>query len=185
MQLIVEGPDGSGKTTLVERIEREYGLTRRPRAVSSEAKALRPIDDYVEEELAAGPGLRFYDRFALISSPMYIPLHATMPGRFNDRDWLLMVNELFWNHDPVIIVCLPPIEEVRKNVAGDDNNKVVWDKIDQYYLNYHAWVVSNIARRHKVTDQASIMVWDYTKPDEKKLQGHIRYAIAMAEVKGK
>ncbi len=56
--IIVEGPDGAGKTTLVERIESEYGLTREPRAVSAGAEKLKPIGRYIEDELEKGFGMR-------------------------------------------------------------------------------------------------------------------------------
>ena len=63
--ILVEGPDGAGKSTLVERLERDWGITREPRAVSKEAKALTPLGPYIEEELSKGFGMRLYDRFAL------------------------------------------------------------------------------------------------------------------------
>ena len=69
--IVVEGPDGSGKTTLVKRImDSKLGseLELMPRAVSKDAKSLTKIDDYIEEELGKGFGMRLYDRFALISS---------------------------------------------------------------------------------------------------------------------
>ena len=69
--IIVEGPDGAGKTTLVEQLERDWGLTRERKQTSAQAVSLMPPGAWIEEQLDMGFGMRLYDRFALISSPLY------------------------------------------------------------------------------------------------------------------
>lgn len=157
--IIVEGPDGSGKTTLVELIEHETGLVRQPRAVSKEAKALVPIGDYIEQELYKGFGWRLYDRFALISSPAYAMLpNRTFVEPLTDLDWLKAKHHQFQKIDPLIIVCLPPLATVITNVMKGEDNLVVQRDIETIYINYLNFAASQV-------HNTSCMVWDYTSAD--------------------
>ena len=169
--IVVEGPDGAGKTTLVEQIENDWSLTREPRAVSSEAKSLLPIGPYIETELGKKFGWRLYDRFALISSPMYISLpNRTFREEMLNSSWLTMQYARFTAIDPLIVYCLPPLEVVRANVLNDPHNKVVHEHIDNIYWNYVAFA----ARVYS----PSTMIWDYTNPDLLHLAALLRWAKA-------
>lgn len=173
--IIVEGPDGSGKSTLVSQIELDWGLVRERRAVSSAAESLVPIGEYIETELNRGFGMRLYDRFALISSPMYMMLpNRTFVFPMTDYDWLRAQYYKMKRLDPVIIYCLPPFEEVMANLEREDNSGgKVLANAEQIYLNYVAFA----AREYS----SSIMVWDYTKPDTLRLANLIRWAQARVE----
>jgi hypothetical protein len=173
--IIVEGPDGAGKTTLVSRIELDWGIVREKRAVSSAAEALTPIGEYIEAELNKGFGMRLYDRFALISSPMYMMLpNRTFVEPMTDYTWLQGQYVKFRKVNPVIIYCLPPFDEVKANLEREDNSGgKVLEHAEQIYLNYVAFA----AREYN----SSIMVWDYTKPDLLRLANLLRWANARTE----
>jgi len=173
--IIVEGPDGAGKTTLIERIEADWGLSREPRAVTSAAESIVPIGDYIDTQLNLGFGWRLYDRFALISSPMYMMLpNRTFREEMLDFTWLQAQYVKMSKVDPVIIYCLPPLEEVKKNLSQDDNSGgKVQPNIEQIYLNYHAFA----ARVYS----SSSMVWDYTNPDLLRLAHLLRWAKARVD----
>jgi hypothetical protein len=170
--IIVEGPDGAGKSTLIGRIEKDWNLTREPRAVSKDAKSLVPIDDYIEQELRKGFGMRLYDRFALISSPQYMALpNRTFAGRMTDPDWLRDRHHRFAQIDPVIILCLPSWETVKKNTAVDVHDGLdLTNYIETIYLNYVNWYATYA---HSST---SVMIWDYQKPDLLRLAALLRWA---------
>lgn len=171
--IILEGPDGAGKTTLRDRILADWGgeFVAQPRAVSSDAVSIVPIGEYIEKELARGFGNRLYDRFALISSPMYLPLpNPTFVDPMTNVDWLRAQYQKMDTVDPAIIYCLPPLEEVRKNVLNDESSEVMWPYIDLIYHNYVAFIA-----RHWST---SSMVYDYTNPDLLRLAGLLRWASA-------
>jgi len=174
--IIVEGPDGAGKSTLVAQIEQMWGVTREPRAVSKEAKSLVPIGEYIEGELEKGFGKRIYDRFALISSPMYMGLpDRTFRDQMLDRDWLMNMHTKFKRIDPVIIICLPPLKIVKRNVNKGEDNLVVQETIEEIYWLYHNWYCSH----HPFN--SSTALWDYTSDDPlqfSRIEGLIRWAEA-------
>lgn len=174
--IIVEGPDGAGKTTLIERLEGQLGITREPRAVSSEAKSLVPIGHYIEDELRKGFGMRLYDRFALISSPMYMPLpNRTFRDEMLNQDWLMAHWVKMTRIDPLIILCLPPMADVVRNVKRDPHNKAVWDYIETIYLSYHNWYCAH----HPFNP--SIILWDYTNPNHQLLSNGLNWVKARIE----
>ena len=178
--IIVEGPDGSGKSTLVARLEEQLEIDREPRAVSSDARSLIPIGKYIETELRRGFGLRLYDRFALISSPRYMSLpNPTYRDELLDRVWLVRMSRLFTEVDPAIILCLPPYDVVQQNVVSDPTSEVMYNHLYQIYWGYHDWYC-----HQKAAYNTSVLLWDYTNPDEKGLDGLIRWAQARAKVGG-
>lgn len=178
--IIVEGPDGAGKTTLVERLETELGVTREPRAVTSGAQKMKPIGQYVEEELEKGFGTRLYDRFALISSPMYLSLpNPTFSEEMLDLVWLASAWGKFRVINPVVIMCLPDFATVKANVAKDESSKVMWDHWETIYWNYHNFLAMHL-------ENTSILHFNYTltgQPhdyQEQRLRGLISWARARA-----
>ena len=153
---IVEGPDGSGKTTLVARLENMLGVSREPRAVTAGAEKIKPIGAYVQEELDKGFGLRLYDRFALISSPMYLSLpNPTFSEEMLDLVWLASAWRRLRQIDPVIILCLPDFATVKANVAKDESSKVMWEYWETIYWNYHNWLAVNL-------ENTSVLHYNYT-----------------------
>lgn len=156
--LIVEGPDGSGKTTLVGRLEQKLKVTREPRAVSKEATVLTDMAIWTHHELDRGFGNRLYDRFNLISSPFYSMLPApTFSGKMLEPEWLKDAWQKFRRVGPVIILCLPPKDVVIENVFRGEDNQVVKKDIGTIWNLYH-----NFAAQYPFAS----MVWDYTRKDE-------------------
>lgn len=160
--IIVEGPDGAGKTNLCKRMLDVFDLELMPKAVTSaETRSIVPIGKYVEDELGKGFGMRLYDRFALISSPMYLSLpEPTFVHPMTDLEWLRAQWELFARIDPVIIFCMPPLEVVKENLRNDpETPDFVKNRIDIIYYSYLAFM----ARSWNGRDFSSAwLVWDYT-----------------------
>lgn len=171
--IIIEGMDGAGKTTLRDKIiaDWEGEFVIQPRAVTSGAVSLVPIGKYIEAELDRGFGPRVYDRFALISSPMYLPLpDPTFVDPMTDVDWLRLQYHKMDKVDPAIIYCLPPLEVVLENLRNDPSSEVVLPYGKTIYNNYVAFIA-----RHWST---SCMVYDYTQPDLLRLSGLLNWASA-------
>jgi hypothetical protein len=166
--IIVEGPDGSGKTSLVNSLKSMLGLQQAKKAVDPDMRATTPIKDYVDLSLALpSPGL-LYDRFYLISAPIYGPLCGMVPP--NDliknseqfEAWL----SLFRTLRPIIIYCLPPIETVDYNLHHGPVGQAaqamqVWD---QAY-----WAYWSKAHQDLADSSFTVRIYDYTKDQPRDL----------------
>lgn len=158
--IIVEGPDGGGKTNLVRRLEKTLQLKAEARVVSKTTQPMGDLMSWVETDLAGWPRAALYDRHRLISEPIYGPVlrEAPNPG-FQDLEWLTEMQQRFVLHSPLVIYCLPPFEVVRQNVMTGDDNVVVQDHISKIY-----WLYFMAATRNPLS-----LVWDYTDPDPTRL----------------
>lgn len=127
--IIVEGPDGSGKTTLIKQLAGVTQLPIAPRVVSKDAEAQVDLVEWVEKNLQQGFQATLFDRHRLISEPIYGPiLRSKSEPMFDNFIWLS--NQLFslYKMGPVIIYCLPPFGAVWESVRNDPDNKVVHDE---------------------------------------------------------
>jgi hypothetical protein len=158
--LIVEGPDGAGKTTLIEHLQDYTGLPIAPRVVSKEAKAMVDLSKWVDENLDAGFQQTIFDRHRLISQPIYGPAMGRTSEGFDKLSWLGPRMKRLYELRPVIIYCLPPKEVAWANVKSDPDNKVVADPtlFSSIYDSYVARAAVDYSR-----GDALVKVWDYTK----------------------
>lgn len=169
MSIIVEGPDGGGKTTLISKISEVFHLDPEPRVVDQQTRAMTNLKVWVEEDNKRPEGWILYDRHRLISECIYGPIMRPQ-GRdgFTNYSWLADQLGIFYSRQPFIIYCLPPAEEVKRNVYGDSNNGAVMPYID---VIYDAYVVrAAIDRYHTPTHH-----WDYTNPSEDMLLDSLDY----------
>lgn len=158
--IIFEGPDGSGKSTLMHQLNDELKLPIAPRVVSKETEAMVDLQTWVDQNLETGFQPIIYDRHRLISEPIYGPtLRGTSqePG-FSDVTWLAPRLRQFYELKPVIIYCLPPLEVVQANLKNDPDNTRVLDKIEAIYTAY----VARIALDYSLAP-GKVYVWDYTR----------------------
>jgi Deoxynucleoside kinase len=155
--LIVEGPDGAGKSTLVGRLVGTLGWEVASKVVDSNTKASVDLVQWVERNVAAGLQPRIFDRHRLISEPIYGPLlRGDMEPGFNDFRWLRQwQGRLRQEVEPLVIFCLPPLETVKANLLNDANNKAVAGIVDPMY-----WLYFNAAASWGYPS----LVWDYTRP---------------------
>lgn len=154
--LIVEGPDGSGKTTLVNRLSSDLGLKVAPKVVSADMTTNIDLKAWVEDNIEKGFRALIFDRHRLISEPIYGPLfrHRMMPG-FDSMNWLKYHQSSLRRINPIVIWCLPPLQRVFDNIKGDLENIIVSDRLVEVYWSY--W---NAAASWPSTSSA--MIWDYT-----------------------
>lgn len=178
--IIVEGPDGAGKTRLVERLEDRFAVERRPRAVRSSLEG--PVDDlcrWVFEDtkwhhtrIYAGQPVEYdwisiYDRHPLISEPIYGPL---VRGKLPDEWSYTWMNESIRALEPIsplIIFCMPPLEQVLANIKTNPDEQMpgVYANMERIYALYTATVAMWSGRREPV----GVFLHDYTSVNEEQL----------------
>lgn len=157
--LIVEGPDGAGKTTLIRQFQEAFDIPVAPRVVSKDAEAMTDLQDCVDNNLDEGFQSTIFDRHRLISETIYGPVLRSYQSKgFDDLSWLGPRLQRFYDLQPIIIYCLPPLEVVRKNIEGDEDNKVVAAHIDALYTAY----VARASLDHAFSP-GMVKIWDYTK----------------------
>lgn len=159
--IIVEGPDGAGKTTLISQLQERYGFEVAPRVVTKGAEAMVDLQLWVEENIEAGFQYRIFDRHRLISEFIYGPLlrKEQQPG-FTDLTWSwIQLERLYTRVNPLVIYCLPRLEVVAENVFNSgDENKVVLEHIEAMYTAYVHRASLDLTFRPMHT-----FVWDYTR----------------------
>lgn len=146
--IIVEGPDGGGKTSLARQLSAYMGLPIAPRVVSKEATAMTNLKVWTEQNVAKGFQHTIFDRHRLISQPIYGPiLKPDSPSEgFMDYNWVGRMMELFYDARPLIVFTMPRLETVMANIENDPDNTVVKDHIKAIYQGYVARAAIETAR---------------------------------------
>ena len=135
--IIIEGPDGAGKTTLINQLMAEFNLDVQPRVVGKNTKDLVDLKQWVEGDLEKGFRYTIFDRYRLISEFIYGPtLRVEQKPGFVDVVWSIIQIRKLQQIGPIIIYCLPPLEVVRANVTGDADNTEVAEFIEPLYAGY-------------------------------------------------
>lgn len=156
--IIVEGPDGSGKSSLAQKLCIDLPAPIAPKAVSGEMNDIVDVQKYVDQHLDEGFRKLIFDRFALISEPIYSAAMRKIEPRagWMDYRWLSQAHSRMRDVAPLVIICLPPIDEVWKNCQRDEFNKRLFPDKQRIAAVY--WLYFNLAARNP----AHIM-YDYTK----------------------
>ena len=148
--IVIEGPDGTGKTTLARDLSRKFGLeySRPPaHALSSEGGALSSaLADWWVEQVAAVPSMRIYDRTYYISDPIYRPHSGRTP--LEDGPSFCRNLAAFIQSAPAIVFCLPPLEIAMANTFDQEEGRPQLSYLDrekaeivywQYWAAYELW----------------------------------------------
>lgn len=138
MMVIVEGPDGSGKSTLCDRIWKEFGLVKATRLASSLDGPVEDLHqgviDRLVEQMKMDPMV--YDRFAPISEPIY----GSVVRQDIREGFAMPAAAHIWREmmklDPFFIFCLPPYTAVVSNLREIDQMDGV---IEHIYPMYHMY----------------------------------------------
>lgn len=158
--IVVEGPDGAGKTNLVKDIVAALGLPVHPRSTPSVGGPPPHLDMWVEREFRRAKTQGIYDRHALVSEPIYGPIvRGRVPGLFNDRTWYeTSLDRLAYQ--AVFVFCLPPYMEIANNVL-DNPSEHMAGVADPENL-YAIYELYNLAAKRFETRRFSVVIHDYT-----------------------
>lgn len=156
--IIVEGVDGAGKTTLIERLCGDLNLPLHPRASSSISGPVKDLFEWAADDVLtmAQQPFSLYDRHPLVSEYIYGPItRGQIDPRFFDRPGR-EITRLF-KLTTLVIFCDPGIETVLDNLKKAPQMPGVWENITTLHLAYR--VMKHNWNGHAVD-------WDYIDPGE-------------------
>lgn len=122
--IVVEGPDGSGKSTLVEKISYQLGIPVHERASDSIKGPVHDLMNWAYTDVTTQPEqpLAVYDRHPLISEYIYAPLVRTLRPEFTTAHAhtliRLMARQVF------VVWCMPPHSDVEHNTLTSRDNQM-------------------------------------------------------------
>ena len=164
--IVVEGPDGAGKTTLAKAISETLGIPyMRPPAelLSSTDGPSEELVEWWDEQLKDNTTPRVYDRTMFVSDAIY----AVVGDRFPLAGWETM--EQGMNHIQsawITIFAIPDFDVVGANIdadivggkhlAGLETAQRIWNHYYMYRLFHYLW-------RQAVPHRTNW--YDYTKHD--------------------
>jgi len=152
--VIVEGPDGSGKSTLIQHLHTTLGLPLHEKASTSTGGPVDYLGKWVDADMKTlhalvkgGRGKQFiYDRHPIISEPIYARLVRHQPAQypFEVAEFVSGISEVIYD-SCVVVWCLPDLDTVSRNVyanAKDQMPGVTFNiaKVHQAYMTaYFRW----------------------------------------------
>jgi hypothetical protein len=158
--IILEGPDGGGKTTLLKQLTSATGLPAHERASHSTKGPRTDLYEWTTQDMLSWheQPLAIYDRHPLTSEHIYGPTVRgdVRPGfEMSNRELAYMRRHL--RRNALVIICLPPLETVRENVAGEIGQMDgVLENIDHIYECYrmmlHIWPLDSHIARYNYLD---------------------------------
>ncbi|WNN95774.1 thymidylate kinase [Gordonia phage Fribs8] len=161
MSIIVEGPDGAGKSTLIRHLLEEHpALELAPRFCTSTGGPIDPASlmDAVAKDPRLFQATRVYDRHPMFSEYIYSPAldRALAPGFLTSQARLF---HRVIQTNCLVIFCLPPLGVVEENLHAEGAEYQmpgVMDNIRQIHLGYQI-------RANQY--QGKMVTYDYTNPN--------------------
>lgn len=151
MNIICEGPDASGKTTLAKWLAKELGYSYNP----SEGPC-KSIDDFRRScDLLLRSKNAVFDRHRIVSEPVYGQFRDC--GAFTDADALARV----YASKPLIIFCVPqPLDRHVADSATDTPEYLEWllDNHNRISDAYKTWARDHADVEYRLGDPPGIIL---------------------------
>lgn len=163
MSIIVEGPDGAGKTTLVQELQYHFpDMELHPRFCTSTGGPIDNLTEAVFKDAKNKPTHFIYDRHPTISEYVY---NTSIPGRYIRKEFLVASMAKLREkvaHNSLTIFCLPPLGVVQDNViaSAEDEMPGVVDNITRIYEQYMMHLLMWPGRKFMYDYTQSQMCWE-------------------------
>jgi hypothetical protein len=170
--IIVEGPDGAGKTQLVETLAREFPIslnvgTRAVDRADLWKVGASSVWDAIVSDVIPHSTCQLWDR--LYFSELIYPKYMDRQSAFQTPHMMGYCSRVLEGLETLVLLCLPPLEVVMDNCANTKQHAWVADNARDIYLDYarFPW-------------REGTIVYDYTKDDveyqgiHREVAAHIR-----------
>jgi GTPase SAR1 family protein len=165
--IVLEGPDGAGKTSLAKKLSKDLGIPIAPKVVASDMTPLTDLAKWTELNVSRGFQRMIFDRHRIISEPIYGPATKVRQNpNFCDPGWVAEMTSRFYSADPIIIYCLPSLNDVRNNVNDPHtDNSAVRGRITAVYAGYVTRAALDLDRgvgriyNYRTTKYDDVMEW--------------------------
>ena len=153
--ILFEGPDGAGKTSLINRLVSELKLPRAGRACTSEGG---PVDDlfawaWVDiNSWRDQTFIKAYDRHPLVSEYVYGPVIRGQAAEGFHSQAAADMRKYLEAHT-FTVFCMPPLDVIETNLRVSKQMRGVDEHIEEIYMAYMKMIPNW---------KGPFMIWDYT-----------------------
>lgn len=164
--IVFEGPDGAGKTTLMEELTSQLQIPKAPRASTSEGGPVENLFQWAWNDVRSWGSTSFvqaYDRHPLVSEYIYGPICRGYTDPAFDSFHAHKLRKYF-QHLSFVIFCLPPLDEVTKNVQAAPQMPGVESNISRIYKGYQETIFRW---------EGAFVIYDYTAVNADLVKGSI------------
>ncbi len=160
---MVEGCDGTGKSTLVARLGLDLDLPIHDRASDSIGGPVPNVYEWALRDVASWDNqtLALYDRHPFVSELIYGPI---VRGKLDDQffSYKGFRARRAFRKDALVIFCKLPWEVVMSNLTKSPTSQMpgVMDNAKRLWLLYQVFFSEFVNE-----PGSSLKVWDYTEPD--------------------
>jgi GTPase SAR1 family protein len=133
--VIVEGPDGSGKTSLIKKLQTDLNIPIHERfchsdgtPIQGESRSSLFTHAYQDTISLDEQPVSLYDRHCLISEYVYGPIiRGELPPEFDSPQATRMIKRLA--SASLLVLCMPPLHRLIKSVGAQTQMDGVTDRI--------------------------------------------------------
>jgi hypothetical protein len=166
--VIIEGPDGSGKTTLINQLQKDVNLPIHERFCNSDGSPTRNNSEtqdpgeraqlfyhaYTDTASLDSQPTSIYDRHAMVSEYVYGPIvRGALPPQFGSHQASQMIKVIAQRS--LFVLCRPPFERLMMSVRAQTQMDGVHDQIKSIKTAYDALYVYWPGQK---------MTYDFTSP---------------------